>query len=190
MSNMAFWIESVWLAVCLYWAFTSRRVKPVARHEGPATRALQIGLLACFAVLMFGPWPVAAFLELQIVPRSAFSSLMGLAVAIFGAAIAIAARSYLGGNWSAGATIKEGHELIRTGPYALVRHPIYLGLTIAALGTALAFGQMRNLIALPILIVAFRLKQLNEERLLLESFGDRYRAYQQAVRSAMIPFLL
>lgn len=190
MSNMAFWIESVWLAVCLYWALTSRRVKPVARHEGPATRAVQIGLLVCFAVLMFRPWPTGVFFEFQIVPRSVFSSLIGLGIAIFGAAIAIAARSSLGGNWSAGATIKEGHELIRTGPYALVRHPIYLGLTIAALGTALAFGELRNLIALPVLIVAFRLKQLNEERFLLETFGDRYRAYQHAVRSAMIPFLL
>lgn len=190
MGNIAWWIESVWLVICLYWVATALRVKPVVRRERPATRALQIFLLTCFAVLMFTRWPLPAFFERQVVPHSVFSALTGLAIVILGAALAIAARSHLGGNWSANVTIKEGHELIRTGPYALVRHPIYFGLVMAAVGTALAFGQMRNLIALPLLILAFRLKQLTEERFLLETFGDQYRAYQQTVRSAMIPFLL
>lgn len=183
-------VELVWLAICLYWVVTWLHVKPVVRRERLGPRALQIFLLWCFAGLMFTRRQLPAFFELQVVPRAELWSLTGLALTALGAAIAIAARAYLGGNWSASVTIKEGHELIRTGPYALVRHPIYSGLLIAAAGTAVAFGQTRNLIALPILIAAFRLKQLNEERLLIETFGDQYRAYQQAVRSAMIPFLL
>jgi protein-S-isoprenylcysteine O-methyltransferase Ste14 len=80
--------------------------------------------------------------------------------------------------------------LIRSGPYAVVRHPIYTGMTLAVCGSALGFGELRHLIAVPILLTAFRLKQLSEEGLLLQSFGEKYRTYRCAVRWAIIPFVL
>lgn len=188
--GIRFWIEMVWLAICLNWIITALRVKPVFRKEGHATRFLQLSLLFLVAVLMFSQRPLPAFFEIQAVPRSTLSAIAGMALAVAGAAIAIAARHRLGGNWSATVTIKRGHELVRSGPYALVRHPIYFGLLICALGTAIALGQSRDLIALPVLVAAFRIKQLKEEQMLIETFGDQYREYRQAVRSAMIPFLL
>ena len=68
--------------------------------------------------------------------------------------------------------------------------PIYFGLLIAFLGTSLAFAQIRDLIAIPFVVGAFRMKQVNEERLLMQAFGARYQAYKQAVRWAMLPFIL
>lgn len=188
--SVTFWVESAWLAVCLYWLATWSRVKPTIRSEGTGSRTLQIFLVCCFAVLMFGRSRMPAFLETQLVPRSTMAAAIGIAVCMAGALLAIVARSQLGGNWSAAVTIKQGHELIHTGPYALVRHPIYFGLLVAAAGTAIAYGQVRDWVALLVLTVAFRLKQLKEEQLLIESFGQQYRDYQQRVRSALIPFLL
>jgi protein-S-isoprenylcysteine O-methyltransferase Ste14 len=184
------WISLVWSAICLYWIITSLRLKPVARIESFTTRLLQWSLLSVVVVLMFSQRPLPAFFEQQVVPRSTLAEVLGIAVAAAGAMIALEARRQLGGNWSASVTIKQGHELVRTGPYALVRHPIYFGLLISALGTAIAFGQVRDWIALPIWVAAFRIKQMTEERMLIEAFGDRYREYRQTVRSAMIPFLL
>ncbi len=58
------------------------------------------------------------------------------------------ARAWLGGNWSAEVTLKQGHELVRDGPYALVRHPIYTGVLLALTGTAVAVGNWRAIIGL------------------------------------------
>jgi protein-S-isoprenylcysteine O-methyltransferase Ste14 len=99
------------------------------------------------------------------------------------------ARLYLGRNWSADPRIARDHDLVRRGPYRLVRHPIYTGMVVASIGTAIAFGQLRDLLALPLLCVGLWLKARAEERLLLSEFGDRYTAYRLDVRSAIIPYL-
>ena len=85
--------------------------------------------------------------------------------------------------------IKRDHELIRQGPYRLVRHPIYSGILCGAVGTSIAFGALRNLLALPLLLLGFWVKASAEERLLRSQFGERYLEYCREVRSAIIPFL-
>jgi len=86
-------------------------------------------------------------------------------------------------------TIKTGHELVRTGPYACVRHPIYTGLLVAALGTAATVGQARGLVALALMALAFALKIRTEERFMTELFGDAYARYRSEVK-ALIPFVV
>jgi protein-S-isoprenylcysteine O-methyltransferase Ste14 len=94
----------------------------------------------------------------------------------------------LAGNWSGSVTLKQDHELIRTGPYRFVRHPIYTGALIAVLGTAFAIGQLRGLLAFALTFFAFRYKSQIEERLMIENFGDAYRSYRSSVK-ALIPFI-
>jgi protein-S-isoprenylcysteine O-methyltransferase Ste14 len=89
-------------------------------------------------------------------------------------AIAFWARVHLGSNWSGVVTLKEGHELIRTGPYRNIRHPIYTGILIAFLGTALVNGQVRGLIALGIIWVSFLIKARREEIFLAQEFGPKF----------------
>ena len=188
--DVHYWIETGWGLVAIFWALTAFRLKPVVRAQRTGSRLLQVSLLVSAAVLLFSAWPHAALLDSRVLPDSALTALAGITLTVAGVVVAIAARVYLGRNWSGRATIKDGHELVRNGPYALVRHPIYTGLLIAAIGTAIAFGQVRNLAALPLLLLGFRLKLREEERLLFQAFGTQYSAYQQAVRSGIIPFIL
>ena len=99
------------------------------------------------------------------------------------------ARVHLGRNWSGIVTVKEGHELITGGPYAIVRHPIYTGLLLAFIGSALARGEWRGVLAVAVVLAALWRKLGLEERWMREQFGSAYQAYSQRV-AALVPFLL
>ena len=99
------------------------------------------------------------------------------------------ARWTLGGNWSSNVTFKQGHELIKTGPYQFARHPIYSGVLTMCLGTAVEIGQFRGWLALPLMTTAFWIKLKQEERLLLRHFPAAYPAYQKQVK-ALVPFVI
>jgi protein-S-isoprenylcysteine O-methyltransferase Ste14 len=107
---------------------------------------------------------------------------------IAGVAFAIWARVTLGRNWSGTVTIKQDHELIRTGPYALVRHPIYTGIMFAVLGTAIFDGEIRSII---LIVATFSLlihKMRMEEQFMTEQFGSGYTNYRQNTK-ALVPFV-
>ncbi len=104
-----------------------------------------------------------------------------------GLGFAVWARLHLGRNWSGTVTLKQSHELITTSPYSLVRHPIYTGLLIAFLGSAMARGEWRGVLAVAIAWVALWRKLRLEERWMRDLFGEQYAAYQQRV-PALIPF--
>ncbi|HEV2270758.1 MAG TPA: isoprenylcysteine carboxylmethyltransferase family protein [Steroidobacteraceae bacterium] len=183
-------IMAIWLAYAVVWLLTAFRLKPIAHQSGSAARLWQLLILACGAEMLFSESPRMVLLNARYFPPLPELVGSGIALAAAGAAFSIVARLYLGQNWSATATIKHDHELIRTGPYSLVRHPIYTGTFVAAIGTAIAFGELRDLLALPVFIVGFWLKARSEERLLMSNFGDRYAAYRSEVRGAIIPYVL
>lgn len=183
-------IDSFWLAVGAVWLFAQFRLKPVARVSDSSGRAAQMLSLAIAAVLLFTEIPPIAELDARYLPASAAGVGLGVALTAAGAMFAILGRLYLGPNWSASATLKQDHELIRSGPYCLVRHPIYSGMLLAVIGTAIAFAEVRDLLAVPLAALGFWLKATSEERLLMSSFGDRYAAYRREVRGAIIPRVL
>lgn len=76
-----------------------------------------------------------------------------------------------------------------SGPCAIVRHPLYSGVLLAMLGTAMSLGQVRGFIAFLLTFGGWWLKSRTEERFMLEQFGAHYRQYQQQVK-ALIPYLL
>ena len=86
-------------------------------------------------------------------------------------------------------TFKRGHELIKTGPYQFVRHPIYTGLLVMCFGTAIEIGRARGWLALPLMAIAFWIKLKQEERLLLRHFPNEYPVYQKQVK-ALVPFVI
>ena len=86
-------------------------------------------------------------------------------------------------------TVKHDHELVRSGPYALVRHPIYSGVLLALIGTTLAIGRWRGLPGLALIAAALLCKLTIEERFMSEQFGEAYARYRAEV-PALIPFVL
>jgi protein-S-isoprenylcysteine O-methyltransferase Ste14 len=103
--------------------------------------------------------------------------------------LAILSRALLGRNWSATVQLKQDHQLITSGPYRFVRHPIYTGLLLLFLGNAVMVGDWRGLLAVAIVFASFWRKFRLEERWLAEHFGEPYRLYQARTK-ALIPALL
>ncbi len=182
---------AMWLAWGAFWWARAANVKADARREGGSSRLSYLILVALAFALLWGPdvgvrFPEARFLPLD---RSPIWAAVGAGLTLLGLLFAVWAREHLGRNWSATVTVKEDHELITTGPYGLVRHPIYTGLLLAVLGQALARGQWACLVGLGVLLVAFWRKSRLEEVWIRRQFGSAYETYSQRVR-ALIPFIL
>jgi protein-S-isoprenylcysteine O-methyltransferase Ste14 len=118
-------------------------------------------------------------------PRSPTAYGIGVILVIAGLAFAIWARVHLGSNWSGTVSIKQGHELIRSGPYAYVRHPIYTGLITALLGTTVASGTVHAAIGLAIIAVALVRKSRTEEDFMRATFPGEYQRYSAEVPALM-----
>ncbi len=140
------------------------------------------------AVLLSSSRVAEPYLTATLLPHTILTFWLGFVFVAFGVAFSIAARVWLGGNWSGIVTLKENHELIRNGPYRLVRHPIYTGILLAILGTAIAQGEWRSLIALALITVAFLRKISIEEAFLIQAFGNSYERYRSEV-PALVPFV-
>lgn len=179
----------LWISWALYWRAQSRGVKTNVWRESVPSRLMHIVPLALAALLLaVGNWPVAV-LDRRFVPFSAALVWTGWLIAAAGLLFAVWARRHLGRNWSGTVTLKLDHELIVTGPYGLVRHPIYTGLLLGYFGSALAVGEWRGVLAVVIVGLALWRKLKVEERGMRQLFGDAYRRYEDRV-SALIPYVL
>lgn len=182
-------IRVAWAAVGLVWLVTAMKLKRAIRVE---SRESQVGhqlTIALALALLFSSSLDIGWLAWRAIPDASLPSTVGVALTIAGAGFAIWARLNLGGNWSARVTIKEEHTLQRTGPYAVVRHPIYAGLFLAMVGSAIAFGQVRCFLGAVVAFAAWLAKARLEESFLLARFGDAYATYRREVK-ILIPFVL
>jgi protein-S-isoprenylcysteine O-methyltransferase Ste14 len=184
---------ALWLSWAIYWWAMSRDVKATARHESVRSRLAHIVPLALAVVLLWSPRAPISLLDERILHlnRAAWLLLFwtGATLTLAGLLFSVWARVYLGRNWSGTVTVKEDHELITGGPYNIVRHPIYTGLLLAFIGSALARGDLRGVVAVALVLWAFWRKLRMEESWMREQFGEAYLAYSQRV-AALVPFLL
>jgi protein-S-isoprenylcysteine O-methyltransferase len=177
------------MLVGIYWAIGALRSKPVARRQNLLPRLFHLALMAVALSLLFSTSTRIGFLGVRLIPESDWIGWAGFCLTVAGCAFAVWARVLLGSNWSATVTVKQHHEFIRSGPYAIVRHPIYAGFLLGMLGTALAVGEVRGLIALSLAFAAWFRKARTEEEFLVEQFGSVYTDYGHAVKQ-LIPFVL
>jgi protein-S-isoprenylcysteine O-methyltransferase Ste14 len=185
---MAFVITGLWLAWFIYWQIAAFGTKPAQRRESVASRVSHILPLALAVALfirpdLLGPGPAA-----PILAREAGFDPAGAVMVAVGLGFAVLARLHLAGNWSGTVTLKRDHELVRSGPYALVRHPIYTGMLLAAVGTVIAADRWATLIALALMAAAFLRKIVIEERFMRDAFGPAYADYSRAT-ARLVPFL-
>ncbi len=181
-------IAGLWLAWLAYWIIAARNVKPLRRQESIGSRLTHLVPLGIGAVLMASARFPDSRLDGRFLPSSRAIYWAGALMVAGGLAFMVWARRHLGRNWSSRVALKHDHELIRTGPYALVRHPIYSGLLLAILGTAIAFGQWLDALAFVFIAAAVWRKSQLEERYLGEIFADDYARYRAQV-PALIPSL-
>jgi protein-S-isoprenylcysteine O-methyltransferase Ste14 len=159
------------------------------RSESRISRLPHLGLLLVAALLLGLPHFPVPVLGARFIPPSAWAFRLGAALTAAGLLFSVWARHHIGSNWSAIVTIKQDHQLITSGPYAMVRHPIYTGLLLALIGSALARGEWRGVLAVLIAFCGLWRKLRLEERWMQERFGTAYNAYSSRV-AALIPFLL
>lgn len=176
----------LWLAWLAIWFVASRAVKRDRQAEAAATRAVHLGLIGAAFGLVFSPVPLPP--PLAAVWLAPPWTWLGVALTAAGLAFAVWARVHLGANWSARITVKEGHQLIRTGPYAFARHPIYTGFVFGFAGAAVASGRLAGLLGLALVAIAYGIKIPREEKVLAAQFAD-YADYRRSVR-ALVPFVL
>ena len=181
-------ILALWAAWASYWWLTSHDVKETTRREPFVSRVLHLGPMLLAAAILWSPRLKFPGLETRFMPRAAWVFWLGVAVTCGGLAFAVWARRTIGRNWSAIVTLKKDHELVTNGPYALVRHPIYTGLLFGFLGSAIALGECRGLLAVAIFYLTVLRKYRLEERWMHERFGVAYDAYRARVK-ALVPFL-
>jgi len=112
----------------------------------------------------------------------------GLAIFVLGLALAVWARVYLGRNWGMPMSQKADPELVMTGPYARIRHPIYTGIILAMAGTAIAVS-LYWLIAVVVLGAYFLVSAVIEERTMAKLFPAAYPPYKSATKM-LIPYIL
>jgi protein-S-isoprenylcysteine O-methyltransferase Ste14 len=183
-------VSGLWIAWLVYWRISAAGVKAVRRRESALSRAAHLLPLAIAGLLLWIPAITGGGILFQrFMPQTLVSYWSGVLLLALGLAVSVWARVYLGRNWSATVTVKQDHELIRSGPYALVRHPIYSGLLLAFIGTAIVRAEWRGVLAVLMVLVALWRKLRLEERFMSETFGDEYRRYREHT-AALIPYLL
>jgi protein-S-isoprenylcysteine O-methyltransferase Ste14 len=170
-----FWIG--WLVA----GFTAKS----SRGRWSRFSGVRIGLLAVVVVVVHQSFARGSG---PVISAGPVLASLGLAVWVAGLGLAVWARLYIGQNWGMPMTRREDPDLVTTGPYRYIRHPIYTGIIVAFVGTALA-TTLYALIVVAVLTGYFTFSATREEKFLTEEFPDSYPAYKARTKM-LVPFVL
>lgn len=182
------WMWITWAAIWLLGAMRTKRAQ---------TRLNWSEALTYMAPMLLGAWLFFADhrallrvrLWLPAIPELPWLMSLGAAATFAGLLFAVWARLYLGKNWSGLVTVKHDHELIRSGPYRFVRHPIYSGILLALVGTAVCRRNVWGILGVALIWLGLWLKSRLEERFMVETFGAQYDDYRRTT-GALLPRML
>ena len=180
-------IAGLWLLWAAYWMLSAQSTKQSEQSESGSSRLIHLGLVVAAFALVALPGLGIGFLGWRLLPDPFIAFLIGVAVEALGLGFAVWARIHLGQYWSGTIEIKSEHQLIRSGPYALVRHPIYSGIILAAFATAAQMGTAASLAGAALMTLGWYVKARFEERFLARELGAAYEAYAARV-PMLVPF--
>jgi protein-S-isoprenylcysteine O-methyltransferase Ste14 len=173
------WAGRLWQLLAVVWFVLWFGMKKAKKLEGWGGWA-QHGILVILGFwLMFGGLHNWGRLNDRIVPNRPELWVTGLALTALGVGISIWARLSLGSNWSGMVTLKNDHVLVRKGLYRWIRHPIYTGILLGMVGTAMIRGRLGSSIGVGIVLAAFYFKARREERFLREEFGSGFEEHSR-----------
>jgi protein-S-isoprenylcysteine O-methyltransferase Ste14 len=173
--------------ICLFsivWDTAAKNSAPSQFSESAWSRRLHLMVLNGGVLLLVLPVPG---LTRRFLPASTIATAAGLSIEVTGILFAFWARDHLGRNWSGEVRIAIGHQLIRSGPYRYVRHPIYTGVLSMYAGAMLVSGEIHALLAMAIITVAYGRKLRLEEQILRVNFGPAWDAYRRDTWSLVPP---
>ncbi|MFY9560184.1 MAG: isoprenylcysteine carboxylmethyltransferase family protein [Terriglobales bacterium] len=179
MIDSAIILKSMWGALGAYWLIAARATRKTEVSESVWLRVLRLGILSITFVLLLSPWLRMGWLGRRFAPETATGRGVGLTLTAAGLALCIWARRALGEYWSDKVALKVDHQLVRRGPYAHLRHPIYSGVLLAVAGTALAIGEWRGVVALVLLGTNYFVKGKREDRILASRFAEAFAEYRR-----------
>ena len=169
--------RDLWVLFGVYWLVAALKRKQTKKRESSGQRLAYVVPLILAFILLAEPWMSRGWLGARLFPFSETAAWIGLALVAAGVALAFWARWHLGANWSGSVTLKEGHELIRTGPYRAIRHPIYTAILLAIAGSAVQLGEVRGALAWVVAWSSFYVKARREEDFLKQEFGEGFEAH-------------
>jgi protein-S-isoprenylcysteine O-methyltransferase Ste14 len=170
-----------WAAFWIYWLVAAFSMK-----KGRVLRSRDLRIRAALVVLVILLVRLGAFRNSRI-DSDPWRAGLGLFLFALGLGFAIWARLHIGRNWGAPMSQKDEPELVTGGPYRLVRHPIYSGILLAVLSSAIALSWL-FLVALLLVGVYFTYSAIIEERYLTEQFADTYPVYRRSTKM-LVPFI-
>ena len=168
-----------WGVFLVYWLIGALKTRNTQQQESFASRLAVLLTETVGYVLVFRNSAGLGFLGNRVVPRNLAGPVAGSVFIWMGIGLAIWARYHLAEYWSARVTIKEDHKLIRTGPYTRLRHPIYTGLILATVGSAMVIDRWRCVVGVGLVVAGYCFKAKKEESMLAQQFGAAFREHQK-----------
>lgn len=177
-----------WLIFTLVWIVFSLQAKKNKQESNQRySSSVRLIFTTIVITLLFNIKGLQHLIDYPIFPVNDLVQSIGVFICAVGIIFAIWARTHLGKNWGMPMSVKEKPELVMTGPYYLIRHPIYTGIAIAAFGSMVTVGFMW-LVWFILLFTYFIYSAKKEEKVMLQQFPKEYADYMKRTKM-LIPFI-
>jgi protein-S-isoprenylcysteine O-methyltransferase Ste14 len=183
-----FFFPTAWITFLIYWQIKAANTKDTQRLEPAGSRILRAVTILIAIILLSTTRIPLPWLYRPLWRAGFWPFWLGAALAVGGLLFSVWAREHLGRNWSRSVSIKRDHELITSGPYAVVRHPIYTGILTGFVGFAIDISEVRGFVVFVLFFLVFWAKLSMEEQWMSSQFGEAYAKYVHRT-AALVPYL-